>query len=58
MTHLTLQEVIERINKNYPLEKESRTQGARMERHPHRPEFYIPRIAMRLVQLRFSGFAK
>ena len=58
MTHLTLQEVIERINKNYPVEKTSRAQSARIEPYPHRPEFYIPRIAMRLAQLRFSSLAK
>lgn len=56
MAHLTLQEVIERINRNYSsLAKEQR---ARVEPQAHRPEFYVPRIAIRLAQLRFNAFSK
>jgi len=58
MPHLTLQEVIERIRKNTPLTNDQRTQPSRIEDQPHRPEFYIPRIARRLAESRLIGFAK
>ena len=59
MTHLTLQEVIERIRKDVPLKNSQQTQGAtRVEDQRHRPEFYIPRIARRLAEFRFFGFAR
>ncbi len=58
MAHLTLQEVIERIKKNASLTNDHRTQRTRTDEEPHRPEFYVPRIARRLAEFRFSGFAK
>ena len=58
MAHLTLQEVIERIKKNAPLTNDQRTQRTRIEDQPHRPDFYVPRLARRLAEFRFSGFAK
>lgn len=58
MAHLTLQEVIERIRKYPPLKNNQRTQDPRVEDQRHRPEFYIPRIARRLAEFRFSGFAR
>jgi len=68
MAHLTVQEVIERIRKNYPLSqdpraqdpkaKDQRAQVMRMEYQPHRPEFYIPRLARCIVSLRFGGLTK
>jgi hypothetical protein len=46
MTHLTLQEVIDRINANYFFSKETKAAGVPTEvESPHRPEFYVPRIA-------------
>jgi len=58
MAHLTLQEVIERINKSYPLPKNQRAKTVQIETPSHRPEFYIPRIALRLANLKFIGLAK
>jgi hypothetical protein len=59
MAHLTLQEVIDRINRIYPSVENRRTQhwlteddGAMEQKH--RPEFYIPRITMRLARFIFS----
>jgi hypothetical protein len=51
MGHLTLQEVIDRVNSNYP-QKNDRVAGVRAEvESPHRPEFYVPRIARIFVNL-------
>ena len=64
MAHLTVQEVIDRIRRNYPLSKdqrtqEQRTQVIRMEyQQPHRPEFYIPRLARCIASLRLGGLSK
>ena len=63
MAHLTVQEVIERIMKNYPRAKDrrgkdQRAQVVRMEYRPHCPEFYIPRLARCIVSLRFGGLTK
>jgi hypothetical protein len=63
MAHLTVQEVIDKIRKNYPLSqdqraKDQRAQVMRMEYQPHRPEFYIPRLARCIVSLRFGGLTK
>lgn len=58
MEHLTLQEVIERIKKSAPLTNDRQTQPTRIEDQPYRPEFYVPRIARRIAEFRFSGFAK
>ena len=58
MTHLTLQEVIERIRKDVPLKSNQQTQDTRVEDQRHRPEYYIPRIARRLAEFRFIGFAR
>jgi hypothetical protein len=55
MAHLTVQEVIDKIRKNYPLSKDQRAQIMRMECQPHRPEFYIPRLARCIASLRFGG---
>ena len=55
MAHLTVQEVIDKIRKNYPLSKDQRAQLMRMEHQPHRPEFYIPRLARCIASLRFGG---
>ena len=55
MAHLTVQEVIDKIRKNYPLSKDQRAQIMRMEYQPHSPEFYIPRLARYIATLRFGG---
>ena len=57
MPHLTLQEVIDRINRNYPSAKESRTAQDRGQEQPHRPEFYVPRITRRLLGLKFGAYS-
>ncbi len=57
MPHLTLQEVIDRINRNYPSTKESRAAENRRQEQKHRPEFYVPRITRRLVGLMFGAFS-
>lgn len=54
MSHLTLQEVIDRINKNYPSAKELWDADNRTQDQPHRPEFYVPRITRRLASLMFA----
>jgi hypothetical protein len=54
MAHLTLQEVIERIDKIRPPGEGQRSQSSRMEDLSHRPEFYVPRIVRRLANLRLS----
>ena len=46
MRHLTLQEVIERINQSYPSPKKFRSETVLS---PHRPEFYVPRLVRLLV---------
>lgn len=57
MVPLTLQEVIEKIRnekgKRFSF-VDGRSQERRIENGPHRPEFYIPRIALRLANLKFS----
>lgn len=63
MAHLTVQEVIEKIRQNYPLSQDQRAKGQRaqvmqMEYQPHRPEFYIPRLARCIVNLRFGDLPK
>ena len=61
MQHLTLQEVIDRINRNYPSAKESRSAEERGRDRPpeqaHRPEFYVPRLTRRLVHLVFGAYS-
>ena len=55
MPNLTLQEVIDRINRNFPSTKESRAAKTRSQDQPHRPESYVPRITRRLVGLMFGA---
>ena len=61
MPHLTLQEVIDRINSNYPSVKASRTDEDRAKDgtpdQKHRPEFYVPRLTRRLVNLMFGAYS-
>ena len=52
MAPLTLQEVIDRINTNYPTRKEQRISWTRDRyQSPHRPEAYVPRIARIIVSM-------
>jgi hypothetical protein len=58
MSHLTLQEVVERINKANPSAKDQPTTDNRTPaEQPHRPEFYIPRITRRVANFIFSAWA-
>jgi hypothetical protein len=50
MTPLTLQEVIDRINK-----VEQQAKDNRIESQLSRPEFYIPRVTRRLANLMFGA---
>ncbi len=59
MPHLTLQEVVDRINQRYSPAKDQRAKDRRVNDHspgnqPHRPEFYVPRITRHLAKLIFS----
>ena len=51
MSPLTLQEVIDRISKNYPSKKEQPRNEDQRENSSHRPEFYIPRITRFVASL-------
>jgi hypothetical protein len=59
MAHLTLQEVVDRINQIYTSVEKRRNQDwmagddCAMEQK-HRPEFYVPRITRRLARFIFS----
>jgi hypothetical protein len=55
MSHLTLQEVVERIKKANPPAKDQSTTDNRTPGQPHGPEFCIPRITRRVASLIFSA---
>jgi len=55
MSHLTVQEVIERINNANPPAKDQRITDNRSKEPPHRPEFYIPRMTRRVANFIHSG---
>jgi hypothetical protein len=55
MPPLTLQEVIERINKHTSPAKEQKAYEDRSKDQPYRPEFYVPRITRRLANLIFNS---
>jgi hypothetical protein len=54
MRPLTLQEVVERINKAMLPPKEPRVREDRQDQ-PHRPEFYLPRLTWRLANFFFNA---
>jgi hypothetical protein len=58
MAHLTLQEVIDRINQNYSYYSKRELRSARkpVESGPHHPEYYVPRITRLLAGLMFGAF--
>jgi hypothetical protein len=58
MAHLTLQDVIDRVNNNIYYDS---TSGLKGERHrgkgwPHYPEFYVPRVTRILANFVFGAF--
>jgi len=55
--HLTLQEVIDRINKNYSSAEALWGDDNRSKDQPHRPEFYVSRITRRLASLMFRAYS-
>jgi hypothetical protein len=55
MSHLTLEEVVERIKKANPAPKDQPTTDNRTPGQLHRPEFYIPRITRRVASFIFSA---
>jgi hypothetical protein len=54
MSHLTLQEVIDKINQKYTSLENRRAKDDCAIDQVHRPEFYIPRITRRLARFIFS----
>jgi hypothetical protein len=56
MGPLTLQEVVERINKAALPPKEPRAREDRQDQS-HRPEFYLPRLTWRLANFFFNARA-
>lgn len=58
MAHLTLQEVVDRINQIYSSVENHKIRDDRADyraKDPkHRPEFYVPRITRRLARFIFS----
>lgn len=58
MPHLTLQEVIDRINKNYPRNEQRRALGNQSENRLARPEVYIPRITRLFASILFGARAE
>jgi hypothetical protein len=55
MAPLTLHEVIKKINDIYLLSNPRPSNQGQVENLRHRPEFYVPRIALRIAALKFSG---
>ena len=58
MAHLTLQEVIDRVNSNsiYYSTRELKGERNRGERRPHHPEFYVPRVTRMFAGFVFGAF--
>jgi hypothetical protein len=58
MAHLTLQEVIDRINQNYYYysKRELRSAPKPVESRPHHPEYYVPRVTRLVAGLMFGAF--
>lgn len=55
MSHLTLQEVIDRINHAHACLKNRHAAHVDAGSAKHRPEFYVPRITRLLAKLIFSA---
>jgi hypothetical protein len=58
VAHLTLQEVIDRVNHNstYYSTRELKGERNRSEMQPHQPEFYVPRITRVFAGFIFGAF--
>jgi hypothetical protein len=58
MAHLTLQEVIDRVNHNHSYYSKKQLRSARkpVESRPHHPEYYVPRITRLLAGLMLGAF--
>jgi hypothetical protein len=58
MAHLTLQEVVDRINQNYSYYSKRKLRSTRKpaESRPHHPEYYVPRITRFFAGLMFGAF--
>ena len=58
MAHLTLQEVIDRVNHNHSYYAESQLRSDRkpVSSRPHYPEYYVPRITRLVAGLLFGAF--
>jgi hypothetical protein len=54
MQHLTLQEVIDKINRIHSSVSDQRAADDHAIDQKHRPEFYIPRVTRRLAKVIFS----
>ena len=54
MAHLTLQEVIDRVNRNHFYYSTREPQGVKSR--PHHPDYYVPRITRFLAGLMFGAF--
>ena len=54
MSHLTLQEVIDKINQAHSAASDRRTTEDQARGQKHRPEVSIPRITRRLARFVFS----
>ena len=54
MSHLTLEEVVDRVNNRYI--GDQRTAGDRVRSRPHQPEFYVPRITRFFAGLLLGAF--
>jgi hypothetical protein len=55
VSHLTLQEVIERINETSLPANDQPTTDNRTTKQPHLPELYIPRLTKRVANFFFSA---
>jgi hypothetical protein len=56
MSHLTLEEVVDRVNNRYLSISDQRTTGDRIGSRPHHPEFYVPRITRFFAGLLLGAF--
>jgi hypothetical protein len=58
MAHLTLQEVIDRVNHNHSYYSKKQLRSARkpVESRPHHPEYYVPRITRLFAGLMVGAF--
>jgi hypothetical protein len=58
VAHLTLQEVVDRVNYNstFYSTRELKGERNRGEMRPHQPEFYVPRITRMFAGFMFGTF--